>query len=88
MQRLSPYDQYEQREHPEWNLPPGVTPDDIERLYADPEPPEDAACGGCAHAARCRMLDGEEALICTCDPCAMEEVEAAQAACSDWEDLI
>ena len=36
MQRLSPYDQYEQREHPEWNLPPGVTPDDIERLYADP----------------------------------------------------
>lgn len=85
MRRLSPYDQYEQREHPEWNLPPGVTPDDPE-LVGGAWPPPGARCGGCAHATRCKMLDGSDALVCTCDPEALVEVMRAQDACGDWEE--
>ena len=85
--RATPLEQYELRGHPEWNLPPGVTPDDIDRLFADPEPPDDATCGGCRHARWCRMLGGAEpALVCTCDPDDLTEVERAQAACDGWEE--
>ena len=76
------------RENPAFNLPPGVSPEDIDRLFGDQEPPEGATCGGCAHAARCRMLDGEEALICLCDDCNLREVDEDAKACDGWEGII
>lgn len=88
MRRLNPYDQYEQREHPEWNLPPGVTPDDIDRLFGDQKPPEGSTCGTCRFAEPCAMLDGSDGLICLCDDRDLREIDEDAKACDGWEGII
>lgn len=66
-----------------WNLPPGCFEDDPAAPWNEPDPWVGRKCIECDHCERCRLLDGFDIWVCTCDH--YEEVDPDNRACEGFE---
>lgn len=58
-----------------YNLPPGCFGGDPRAPWNAPDPWAGRICGECRHCAACRLLDGTDASVCTCDELDLMEID-------------